>query len=249
MSSRKSSPSVHLLKTNLMSKAEASVFSRVSRASFGEALGGQRSWLIAGRLAQRAVTDRVGLDLGDLAARDSRAPQRFRHGAVDDLEITAARELLELHQREVRLDAGGVAIHDEADRAGRRDHGGLRVAVAVLLALGEGAVPGAFACSHQGLRWSLDSRCVIDAAPARRTALVAHRLAMGGAAMVADDAQHVRSHCCLVAREGAELLRHFGRGLVGDAGHDGGEAAGDGAAGSRNRRAGPSVISRPPMLA
>ena len=57
--------------------------------------------------------------------------QRRRHGAVDDLEVAAAGELLELHQREVGLDAGGVAIHHQADGAGRRDDGHLGVAVAV----------------------------------------------------------------------------------------------------------------------
>ena len=96
----------------------------------------------AGRLLERAVADRIGLDLGDLGFAVAERAQRLRHGAVDDLEVAAAGELLELHQREVGLDAGGVAIHDEADRAGRRDHGRLRVAVAVLLAELEGAVPG-----------------------------------------------------------------------------------------------------------
>ncbi len=69
--------------------------------------------------------------------------QRFRHRAVDDLEVAAAGELLELDQREVGLDAGGVAVHHEADGAGRRDHGRLRVAEAVLGAERQRAVPGA----------------------------------------------------------------------------------------------------------
>src|SRR5258708_37473641 len=41
----------------------------------------------------------------------------------------AAGKLLEFHQRKVRLDAGGVAIHDEANGAGWRHHRGLRIAV------------------------------------------------------------------------------------------------------------------------
>ncbi len=44
---------------------------------------------------------------------------------VDDLEITAACELLELDQREVRLDASRVAVHQKTDRSGWREHGGL----------------------------------------------------------------------------------------------------------------------------
>ena len=63
----------------------------------------------------------------------------------------------------------------------------------------------------------------------RPQALVAVLLAMGGAAVVADDAQHRRG-VLLVAREGAELARHLGRGRVGDAGHDRGDRAADGAA-------------------
>ncbi len=88
------------------------------------------------------MADGVSLDLGDLAVAVAERAQRRRHRAVDDLEIAAAGELLELHQREVGLDAGGVAIHDQADGAGRRDHRHLGVAVAVLLAERERAVPG-----------------------------------------------------------------------------------------------------------
>ena len=125
-----------------MSKAVGSAFSTSAMASLGEALGLQGGVVDAGRLRERAVADRVGLDLGDLGFAVAERAQRFRHGAVDDLEVTAAGELLELHQREVRLDAGGVAIHHETDRAGRRDHGRLRVAIAVLLAERERVVPG-----------------------------------------------------------------------------------------------------------
>src|SRR6476661_2382703 len=57
--------------------------------------------------------------------------QRLGDSAVDDLEVAAAGELLEFHQREIGLDAGGVAIHDKADGAGRRHHRYLRVAVAI----------------------------------------------------------------------------------------------------------------------
>ena len=128
--------------------------------------------------------------------------KRFRHGAVDDLEVAAAGELLELHQREVGLDAGGVAIHDEADRAGRRDDGGLRVAVAVLLAELERAVPGARARARSSV-WSGQAR-VVERHRRCRELLVARRLAMGGAAVVADDAQHVLA-VLLVARERPEL--------------------------------------------
>ena len=60
--------------------------------------------------------------------------QRVGHAAVDDLQHAAAGEQFVFHQRDVGFDAGGVAVHQEGDGAGRREHGDLRVAVAVLLA-------------------------------------------------------------------------------------------------------------------
>ena len=155
--------------------------------------------------------------------------QRFRHGAVDDLEVAAAGELLELHQREVRLDAGGVAVHHEADGAGRRDHARLRVAEAVLGAERERAVPGALGMLDEA---RLGAGGMVEAHRRRRELLVAGLLAMGGAAVVAHDAQHVLA-VLLVAGEGAEDRRHLRRGRVGDAGHDGAERAAHGAAGVR----------------
>ena len=62
-------------------------------------------------------------------------------GLIDDLQHAAADELLVLDQRDVGLDAGGVAIHHEGDGAGGREDGDLGVAVAVLLAEGVGLVP------------------------------------------------------------------------------------------------------------
>ena len=85
-------------------------------------------------MGERRPADRVGDDVGDLLLVVAERAQGLGHGAVDDLEIAAAGELLELDQREVGLDAGGVAIHDEADGAGRRDHRDLRVAIAMRFA-------------------------------------------------------------------------------------------------------------------
>ena len=140
---RKSSPSVQRLNTNLMSKADFRPFSTASIFSSVKPLARKRAGVDGGRLLHGAVADRIGLDLGDLGLAVAERAQRIGHGPVDDLEVAAAGELLELHEREVGLDAGGVAIHHEADRAGGRDDGGLRVAVAVLLAELQGAVPGA----------------------------------------------------------------------------------------------------------
>ena len=167
----------------------------------------------------------VNLDLGGLGGRVAKRAQRLGHGAVDDLEVAAAGELLELHQREVRLDARRVAIHHEADRAGRRDDGRLGVAIAVGLAKFERAIPRALGGFHQRL---VLERGVVEGDRRHRQFLVALRLAMGGAAVVANDAQHVLG-VGLVFGEGSKLLGHLGRGRVADAGHDRGERADNGA--------------------
>src|SRR5450631_1860248 len=83
----------------------------------------------------------VGHHFGDLWSRVSQRAKAFRHGAVDDLEIAAAREFLEFDESEIRLDAGGIAIHHEADGAGRRDDAHLRVAIAMTLAERHRAIP------------------------------------------------------------------------------------------------------------
>jgi hypothetical protein len=80
-------------------------------------------------------------DLGDLLLVVTQRRQRRPERLVGDLEVAAAGQLLELHQREVRLDAGRVAVHQQADRAGRRDHGRLGVAEPVRLATLERIVP------------------------------------------------------------------------------------------------------------
>ncbi|MFN3962930.1 MAG: hypothetical protein ACK4NQ_08140, partial [Fimbriimonadaceae bacterium] len=63
---------------------------------------------------QRACTDRV-LDNGfDLLRRVAKFALGHRDALVDDLEVTTAGELLEFHEGEVRLDARGVTVHDQA---------------------------------------------------------------------------------------------------------------------------------------
>ena len=67
--------------------------------------------------------------------------QRRRHRVVHDLDHPAAHQLLVLHQRQIRLDAGSVAIHHEADCSCWSENCDLGVAVAVFFAVGEGFVP------------------------------------------------------------------------------------------------------------
>ena len=115
----------------------------------GEALRLQRRVIDAGRIARDCRGRPHRPRSRRSRSRGSRARAGFRHRAVDDLEVAAAGELLELHQREVGLDAGGVAIHHQADGAGRRDHGRLRIAIAVLLAERERASQARLACDDQ----------------------------------------------------------------------------------------------------
>ena len=60
---------------------------------------------------------------------------------VGDLEVAAAGELLELDEREVWLNAGGITVHQQTDRAGGRDDGCLGVAIAELFAEFECLIP------------------------------------------------------------------------------------------------------------
>ena len=168
----------------------------------------------------------IGDDLLDLLGVVAQRAERFRHRLVDDLEVAAASELLELHQREVRLDAGGVAIHDQADRAGRRDDGRLGVAVAVLLAQRDREVPGAAGGNCQVLVLEVG---FVECHRNGAQVLVADGCAIGGAAVVAHDPQHVLA-VLGEAVERTELLRHLGGGGIGDARHDGRDGSADRAA-------------------
>ena len=165
----------------------------------GEAFGLESCVVDAGGLRERAVADRIDLDLGDLGFAVAERAQGFGHRAVDDLPIAAAGELLELHQREVGLDAGGVAVHHQADGAGGRDHGGLRIAVAVLFAEFERLVPGRLGVRDQVL---VGAGGVVERDGRLRDLLVAGALVVGGAAVIADHAQHVLA-VLLEAGEGA----------------------------------------------
>ncbi len=106
----------------------------------------------------RAFDGAGGVDVADdgvgLVGGVAQLEERGRHGVVHDLDHAAADQLLVLHQRQVGLDAGGVAVHHEADGAGGRQHGDLRVAVAVLLAVLQGFVPDSLLASRaQRERW------------------------------------------------------------------------------------------------
>ena len=77
----------------------------------------------------------------DLVGGVTQPVQTETHRLVDDLQHPAAGELFVFHQRDVRLDAGRVAVHHEADRAGRGQHGRLGVAEPVGFTGGQDVVP------------------------------------------------------------------------------------------------------------
>ena len=106
----------------------------------GEVLG-----LDVGRAFDGAGGVDVGDDGVDLGVGVAELEERRGDGVVDDLDHAAADELLVLDEREVGLDAGGVAVHHEADGAGGSEHGDLGVAVAVTFRRGRGPGPSVLA--------------------------------------------------------------------------------------------------------
>ena len=81
-----------------------------------------------GRPHDRLVLVDVGDDVGHFVRTVPQTCERARHRLIDDGHVAATDQLLELHETQVRLDTSGVAVHQETDGAGRREHRGLRVA-------------------------------------------------------------------------------------------------------------------------
>ena len=213
---QKASPNVHLLNAYLMSNALFRASSSLTRASSVEAAVDQRLVVDPRRLLEAAMPQRIAGDVADLVGVVAEPLESFGNGAVDDAEVAAAGQLLVLDDGEIGLDAGGVAVHDEADRAGRGDHRGLRVAVAVLLARAQGEVPCPRRRRRQG---RVGAGHGVERHRVDRQRLVAAGFAVGRAPMVAHHPQH-RLAVVAVAREGAELGRHLRRGGVADPAHD-----------------------------
>ena len=103
----------------------------------------------AGAVLQGAMADRVVDDLSHLTIAIAKATERGGNRPIDDLEVTATREFLEFNESEIRLDAGSVAIHHQADRAGRRDNAGLGISVAMLAAEVVGTIPCGYSCLRE----------------------------------------------------------------------------------------------------
>ena len=183
--------------------------------------------MVEGRgILQGAEANRIVDDLLDLGGIIAQGAERFRNRLVDDLEVAAAGQLLELDQSEVRLDARRIAIHHQADGAGGGNNRGLRIAVAMGLAQFDRQVPGL-----AGMENEIPVRAIRFIERHRRNVhrFVTYRRAISGPAMVAHHPQHVVL-VLAIAGEGAELLCHFSRGGIGNARHDRRERSADGAA-------------------
>ena len=89
----------------------------------------------------RLVLVDVGDDVVDLVGGVAEATQGPRDRLIDDRHRATTDELLQLDEAEVGFDAGRVAVHHQADRAGRGQNRGLRVAHAVHLAVANRRLP------------------------------------------------------------------------------------------------------------
>ena len=180
----------------------------------------------ARRVFQGAVADCIGDHVFDLLLIIAQCCHRGRDHAVDDLKVTAAGQFFELHECEVRLNPGGVAIHHQTDGAGRCNHGHLRVAIAVLFTFGQGTIPRFGSGNRQRLIRAIGG---LKGNRIDRQTFIAVAFAMRGTAMVADHAQHV---VCvrLVARKCPKLRRHLRRRRIGLTAHQRRDGSADRAA-------------------
>ena len=180
-----------------------------------KALGFQAFTVDARCVGHGARTHRVRDNIVNLVFVVTEILQRQWNRLVDDLEVTTARKLLELHQCEVWLNARGVTVHHQTDGPRRRNHSGLSVAVTVLFATFECAIPRGLGRLDQGWNGTVlrDQRHRQNG-----QAFIAIRLTIGSATVVANHAQHGIG-VLGIAGEGTALRRNFSRRFVGDTGH------------------------------
>ena len=92
-------------------------------------------------VADAAVTHGIAHNFFNLRTWITQFFQRSRYRLVDDLKVTATSKFLELHQRKVGLDAGGVTIHHQTNCAGWRHDRRLRVAISMTFSQRQRLVP------------------------------------------------------------------------------------------------------------
>ena len=67
-----------------------------------------------------------------LLRRIAQLDERLRNGVIHNLDNAAAYQLLVLHERQIGLNAGRIAIHHETDGSGGSKHCHLSIAEPVL---------------------------------------------------------------------------------------------------------------------
>ena len=188
-----------------------------------EALGLQRRMIDERRALQRAPARAIGDHLLNLRLSVAQGLQCRRQALIDDLEVAATRQLLELHQSKVRFDAGGVAIHYQADGPCRRNDRRLRIAESIRRAEFQRAVPGSTR-GEQQIR-----RALFRLNPLRfdrELFIVFSCRVIGRTSVVVNDAQH-RVSIARMAFEWSELRRHLRGGGIGLSRHEGRDRAAD----------------------
>ena len=110
------------------------------------------------RTHDRLVLVDVRLDRRNLVVGVTQYVQCARHRLIDDRHVAAAHELLELHESEIGLDAGGVTVHQQSDGPGGRQYRRLSVSHTVTTAEVDGLFPGVLS----GLKDVRGRQCLVN---------------------------------------------------------------------------------------
>src|SRR5437016_485715 len=103
----------------------------------------------------------VGENGSDILRRVAETCEGRLDRVVRDLNHASANQLLEFHQGKIGFDARSVTIHHEADCAGGRQNGDLRIAIAKALPQCQRLVPNGLASAIQA-KIQLVEFCIIE---------------------------------------------------------------------------------------
>ena len=158
-----------------------------------------------GRAHECAVTDGVIGNSLNFFGAIAKGAKANRHRAVDDFKITTTCKFFEFDQRKIRLDPGGITIHDQTDGACWRDDRCLGIAIAVFFTQFQCPVP----CPSGGNR-QIDVGAVSNIQRHRFNgqAFIAFVFTICGTTMVADNPQHGIT-IVFKARERPQFFGHF----------------------------------------
>src|SRR5437773_1404214 len=97
-----------------------------------------------GTTGKRSRSATIANDIFNLSGSITQLSQSRRNRSVNDLEVTATSEFLELHEREIWFNPCSVAIHHQRDRSRRSNNSHLGVSIAECLAEFEHPIGFAF---------------------------------------------------------------------------------------------------------